>query len=281
MAGDWLKVEKDTPEKPEVIALSCLLGVSTDDAFGKCFRLWRWADSHTEDGFVRTVSPDWVDSYVGLAGFATALIKVGWLRARTDGIEFPHFDRHCGETAKARASDAKRKKTSRKRSGKASGKMSGSEPDKSRTREEKRREEDSPPTPAHAGGEKKSEPGGGKEDVARAVVGHYQQAVAPEQGKARGAKNVLALLGKGFTPEQLRNAADGYAAFCREKGKEPRYRLAVGNFYGQAAAYEEYLNYAPPPRAGPSDVAAKLAAERRQFDEEVRRARDETLFPEG
>jgi len=113
MAGDWLKVEKDTPVKPEVVAIAGALGISTDEAFAKCFRFWAWADSHTLDGTIRNVTATWVDSFVGAAGFATALEKVSWLRLRSDGIELPNFGKHCGAPAKARAADALRKRTSR------------------------------------------------------------------------------------------------------------------------------------------------------------------------
>jgi hypothetical protein len=33
MAGDWMKVEKDTPEKPEIYRIAEILGISQGDAF--------------------------------------------------------------------------------------------------------------------------------------------------------------------------------------------------------------------------------------------------------
>jgi len=56
MGSDWLKVEKETPDKPEVFAVAALLGITPDEVFGKCFRLWRWFDSHTTKGNAASVS---------------------------------------------------------------------------------------------------------------------------------------------------------------------------------------------------------------------------------
>ncbi len=42
MAGDWMKVEKVTPDKPEIEAMASKLELDPDAVFGKCFRIWRW-----------------------------------------------------------------------------------------------------------------------------------------------------------------------------------------------------------------------------------------------
>jgi hypothetical protein len=38
MAGDWIKVEKATPAKPEVLSISEILGVHPVHAFGLCVK---------------------------------------------------------------------------------------------------------------------------------------------------------------------------------------------------------------------------------------------------
>jgi hypothetical protein len=86
-------------------------------------------------------------------------------------------------------------------------------------------------------------------DQAKQVVEHYQAAVAPDHDRSRGVKNVLALLNGGADPIALKNAADRYAEACRAKGTEPKYRRAVGNFYGVAMTYQEYAA-APAASAG-------------------------------
>lgn len=136
MAGDWLKVEKDTPEKPEVLIIATKLAITPDEAFGKCFRFWRWADSNLVDGNAASVTESVVDALVGAPGFAHALLEVGWLAARNGSLQVPNFDRHMSQSAKRRALTAKRVSQHKKRSANDSVTL-GALP-----REEKRREEE-------------------------------------------------------------------------------------------------------------------------------------------
>lgn len=146
MAGDWIKVEKSTARKPEVLRLSDLLGIHPDQAFGLCVRFWSWCDDHMTDGHAQSVTNVTLDTAFGHAGFSSALIEVGWLRVRSSAaegspgcsLEVPHFDRHLSESAKNRALSANRKQKQRgKIDGEAVSKMSRSQRDKSGTREEK------------------------------------------------------------------------------------------------------------------------------------------------
>lgn len=113
MAGDWMKVEKVTPDKPEIDAIASRLGIDPDAVFGKCFRIWRWFDDHTTDGWTSGVSKASVDRRAGHQGFADAMIEVGWLVEGGDGLELPNFERHNGVTAKTRADAAIRQSKSR------------------------------------------------------------------------------------------------------------------------------------------------------------------------
>jgi hypothetical protein len=115
MAGDWLKIENVTPDKPEILRVAASLNIHPDEAFGKCFRFWRWVDSHTADGHVKGVTAASLDSTVSCAGFSQALASVGWLRVRQDGIEIPNFGRHMSKGAKVRALTNDRKKKHRKK----------------------------------------------------------------------------------------------------------------------------------------------------------------------
>jgi DNA replication protein DnaT len=119
MAGDWLKVEKDTPEKPEILALATALNITTEEAFGRCFKVWRWADSHTVDGNARVTQMCALDSIAGLDGFSQALLDVGWLQARSGSLVIPHFDRHMGQSGKRRALTASRVAEHRAKTGNA------------------------------------------------------------------------------------------------------------------------------------------------------------------
>lgn len=103
MAGDWIKVETTTPDKPEVFAISEVLKIEPDAVLGKLIRLWVWADQQTYDGAV-AIPDKVVDRLVNQEGFANAMRTTGWLG--DDG--FPNFERHNGTTAKRRADGAKR-----------------------------------------------------------------------------------------------------------------------------------------------------------------------------
>ena len=135
MAGDWLKMEKVTVRKPEVLAIGAALGVHPDHAFGMCFRFWSWCDDHMIDGNARSVTDALVDALVERSGFASALISVGWLQARNGSLVVPNFDRHLSESAKKRSLSAQRVAKHKKRKGNADGVTSAL------PREEKRREE--------------------------------------------------------------------------------------------------------------------------------------------
>lgn len=103
MAGDWIKFEVATPDKPEVIGIARILGIDQDAVVGKLVRIWIWADQQLRDGNGARVTKSFVDRVTFCAGFAQAMVEVGWLRDIEDGIEFSNFDRHNGQTAKTRA----------------------------------------------------------------------------------------------------------------------------------------------------------------------------------
>lgn len=118
MAFDWMKIEKETPDKPEVLRIAEASGIDPDEAFGKCFRVWRWFDSHTTNGRVSGVTTEALERRIGVPeGFLAAMQTEGWLEALEDDITLPKFERHNGETAKQRALDAERKRQRRADSG--------------------------------------------------------------------------------------------------------------------------------------------------------------------
>jgi hypothetical protein len=137
VAGDWIKMEKATARKPEVLQLADLLAIHPDHALGLCFRFWSWCDDQMTSGHAPSVTSVTLDSVFGHAGFASALITVGWLRVREGSLEVPNFDRHLSDSAKNRALSGERKK--KQRAGVTE--LSRNNRDKSVTREEKRREE--------------------------------------------------------------------------------------------------------------------------------------------
>jgi hypothetical protein len=145
MAGDWIKMRTDLQTHPKIVRiLSALRPQSVGDksesyrVIGGLHAAWSVFDAHSTDGKLRGYTPDLLDHVIGWPGFARAMEAVGWLTF--DGIEtlaLPEFEAHNGQSAKRRAEDQKRKKTSRQ----SVRNLSANDADKTRTREEKRREE--------------------------------------------------------------------------------------------------------------------------------------------
>jgi len=108
MAHDWIKMRSSLGDDPDVIGIAIACDISQDLVVGKLHRLWSWADEHTTDGHAPSVTKAFLDRYVSVAGFAQAMVDVGWLCILDEGVHFPDFERHNGKSAKKRALSAKR-----------------------------------------------------------------------------------------------------------------------------------------------------------------------------
>lgn len=108
MAGDWLKLEVITPDKPELIRMAATLRIDQDAVFGKLFRVWAWADQNSVDGSNLIVTEAFLDRLTSRRGFAVAMRAAGWLTGEDGALCFPNFARHNGATAKARAENNRR-----------------------------------------------------------------------------------------------------------------------------------------------------------------------------
>lgn len=108
MAGDWIKFEIATPDKPEVWQIAESLSIDPDAVVGKLLRVWSWFDQQTEIGNAPSVSKLLLDRLVGVSGFCKVVIATGWMIDDGGVLTLPHFDRHNGKTAKNRALTAKR-----------------------------------------------------------------------------------------------------------------------------------------------------------------------------
>jgi hypothetical protein len=155
MAGDWIKMRTALANDPAVIAIALDLDKSEFEVVGMLHHLWSWADSQSQDGHVKRVTEKWIDRYVHHSGFAKSMSDAGWLIIENDGITFPNFDRHNGESAKKRAEAAERQRISRANKAAADVTDQSQEScDESVTREEKSKSKDQdqkiPPTPKPA-----------------------------------------------------------------------------------------------------------------------------------
>lgn len=133
MAGDWIKMRVDLFTHPKVVRISSALNADTLRTVGGLMSAWCLFDVHTEDGVLLGYTSETLDSYLRWEGFSAAMISVGWLEEKPEGLVLPEFYTHNGKSAKRRAQEADRKRSVRK--------TSACDADKMRTREEKRREE--------------------------------------------------------------------------------------------------------------------------------------------
>ena len=143
MAGDWIKVEHATLDKPEVLRAAEMLGISRREAIGLFFDYWIWLDKNLSrfcPGVVPNVSRKSLDEVLHTPGFSRCLEAIGW--AKFDDAAWTltviNAERHNGNSAKARAYEQKKKANQRADS---VPNLSPSHRDKTGTREEKRREE--------------------------------------------------------------------------------------------------------------------------------------------
>jgi hypothetical protein len=141
MAGDWLKIEHATPDKPEIVRMADILGVDQNAVVGACLRLWIWADQQTSTGCALSVTRKWLNRLMQLDDAADAMIDVGWLTGVDGNLTLMNYDRHNGKPAKTRAQAAQRMKKARSQCDAPSATNVAQEAQPEKRREEKRREE--------------------------------------------------------------------------------------------------------------------------------------------
>lgn len=143
MAGDWIKLEVATLDKPEVAQMARVLGIKHGEALELLLRFWAWIDANSVDGHVDGLVDTDVDEMMRCAGFSGVMQMIGWLKCDNENqrIEIPHADRHNGESAKKRALKNRRQSDWRGRvDARVDAATSTSPSQKASTREEKRRE---------------------------------------------------------------------------------------------------------------------------------------------
>jgi hypothetical protein len=210
MAGDWIKFELATPDKPEVWEMAARLGVDPDAVTGKLLRVWGWFDQHTKEGNAPSVTKSLLDRLVGVNGFCNSMIESGWMVEENETIYLPNFDRHNGKTAKQRALTAKRVAEHKQKSNEEG---NGESVTSALPREEKRREEETPPCSPPAGDNApQDDQKANRSAQAREVFDYW----ASRLGKSGNIKftadrkrKVEARLREGYTVDELKQAVDG------------------------------------------------------------------------
>lgn len=104
----WIKIEKQCHEKPEIGQMMEFLGAGRAEVFLACFRFWDWLDSHFAEGQLTANDLVQVDQIVELPGFVEAQIACGWIVPLDDVYLIKNFNRHNGRNAKRRAQAQRR-----------------------------------------------------------------------------------------------------------------------------------------------------------------------------
>lgn len=111
--GNWIKVSKKTPHKPEMVRLAELTGVDLPTAFLAWFDFFAWLDGETEDGKLYGYTEFQLDGKAGLAGFTKAMMQIPWLFNLGDHWEVSNFTLYNGGRAKQNLQGAQRQRRRR------------------------------------------------------------------------------------------------------------------------------------------------------------------------
>ena len=113
--ADWLKLNHPLMRSPKVRRLARALNCSKLEAFGLMVSWLVLVDEQTTDGNTGA-SVDDIDDELGRVGAVDGLIAIGWAELDDDGtVCAVDFGKHCGDTAKARALNARNNQTYRAR----------------------------------------------------------------------------------------------------------------------------------------------------------------------
>lgn len=113
--AEWLKVNHTLVRSPKIRLLMRELRCSKMTALGLAISWLCWIDEQTTDGQTH-LSPDELAEEIGFRGGVEALFSIGWAALGEDGcVVALEFGKHCGDSAKKRAEDARRQANKRKR----------------------------------------------------------------------------------------------------------------------------------------------------------------------
>ncbi len=251
MAGDWIKFETATSDKPEVWAMAQSLGIDADAVVGKLLRVWAWFDQQTQEGnavgngasVTSSVTKALLDRRVGVSGFCDSMILSGWMADDGHSLTLPNFDRHNGKTAKTRAMTAKRVASHKAKSN--AGSVTSSVSD-ALPREEKRREEINTPLPPQGEPSKPSKrktkttegqwiiPQGMNQSKILEALGHFEE-MRKSKGKPIANRENLSRIFPSFDDEAHLLYAITFATANEYQGIKVDYRppLQPGLPFGQ------------------------------------------------
>jgi hypothetical protein len=118
MASEWIIWTKELPQKQKVLDIAADLEMDPFAVVGRLMTIWGLADDRSQGKNPGTLEPEEIDELVKWPGFATAMVKVGWLKIAGNGVQFPAFAKHHSQRAKTRALARERVRRWRERQGK-------------------------------------------------------------------------------------------------------------------------------------------------------------------
>lgn len=121
MAGDYLQIDNDLPEKPETQRICDLTGEPLEVVIGRILLFWRWVDRHASGALVAGASvKTLVRVATGTETFWESVASLGdWLEIRPDGLYVPGWKKRFSQSAKKRIENAKRQRRHRDKNGHA------------------------------------------------------------------------------------------------------------------------------------------------------------------
>jgi DNA replication protein DnaT len=91
VAGDWIKFDTATIDKPEVWTLADALDRTPEAVIGHLLRFWVWADKQSRDGNAVVTQLSVLDRVANCTGFGEALLSTGWLTQGEGGVLDPQL----------------------------------------------------------------------------------------------------------------------------------------------------------------------------------------------
>jgi len=119
MAGEWIPVDCNLGMKPEVLELVDETGLPVEVVAWRLIQLWSWAALNTADGTIRATPARLAMVAGGDADFWLAVERVGWVSFLSGTVVIEGWDKRFSRAAKARAGNARRQDTHRKKDGNA------------------------------------------------------------------------------------------------------------------------------------------------------------------
>ncbi len=193
-----------------------------------------------------------IDEIAGVPRFGWAMESVGWAREddRNKTVTFPKFLEHnvpADDRKKASAAERQRRfrqKSSGNRQRDNGVTVTRDMSRNSNAREEKRREENN--TPYKSPNEDMSTLPCHNPDlhpIAKRIVEHYREVVKTTHPvKPETLEHLIGWLLKGRSEDELKKAADGYAAHCQSEETHGRHRMSAAKFFESEVTWEPFLS---------------------------------------